>query len=278
MKNTYLILTLLLFSFFAGFFTYSLTGKVVDYRNRIQRNTAIETVVAFGAVTGSYVTFVDLGTQFTYDRMEIVSTLDQKVKIKIGTSELDVLVSEVSARDELVHNGEIQIKHLGVAPSAGGSGIAIQRSDVIRNDSTVPGDTVTDALNNLVVGGGPFIWQSYTIAHTDVQDPSGSKLVKLFDLSSGGFIHNAFIKHSQNFTGGSIAGVTISIGTSALPQTIASPLDVFQAVGPKQTTINFEHFSESGATGIYIQALSTGANLSDLTQGSVVIRVLISNP
>lgn len=111
MKTALLFLALLYFG--------DINAEVVDYKKIPQKNTIDETIIAFGTVTGSFVQFIDLGGKLNYNRIEIVSTLDEDVLIQAGIFEFTVIADEASTKDGFVHGGILSIKHKGAAPTTG---------------------------------------------------------------------------------------------------------------------------------------------------------------
>ena len=87
-----------------------------------RKNYIADTQKAFGDITGSYATLVDLGDDYLYRGLQIASTLNQDVTLKFenaATSELNVPAGWQIPLPEFWHDGEIQVKHNGSAPTAG---------------------------------------------------------------------------------------------------------------------------------------------------------------
>ncbi len=77
---------------------------------------------AFGTITDSYTTLVDLGTDYLFRGLMIFSSLDQPVTLKFTnaeTVELNLPPDWTFAPDDFWHDNIIQIKHNGVAPTEG---------------------------------------------------------------------------------------------------------------------------------------------------------------
>ena len=89
----------------------------------IKNNYLKDTEKAFGDITGSYTELVDLGTEYLFRGMMIYSTLDQAVTLKFANAESDELNVppnwEISPEVDFWHDGVIEIKHAGSAPTEG---------------------------------------------------------------------------------------------------------------------------------------------------------------
>jgi hypothetical protein len=116
------------------------------------------------------------------------------------------------------------------------------------------------------------------IPHTSFQTAGLTLSITLFSLVAGGVIHAVKIKHSVAFAGPAIATYTISVGIAGTLAKYASAFDVFQAVSniAFQTSSVLGSESNGAAINILATAVSTGANLSVSTAGSVDIWALIS--
>jgi len=91
-------------------------------------------------------------------------------------------------------------------------------------------------------------------------------------------IHGIKIIQSAAFLGGAISAYTLSVGSLSSPALLASAFNVYQAPGSTifQLSANFYEFDDANAVLMYVQALSTGANLSVATQGQANIHALLS--
>jgi hypothetical protein len=87
-----------------------------------KKNFLSDVEKAFGDITGSFTTLVDLGTDYVFRGMMIYSSLDQPVTIKFTnteTAELNLPANWTFAPDDFWHDNVIQIKHNGDAPTEG---------------------------------------------------------------------------------------------------------------------------------------------------------------
>ena len=90
--------------------------------NPTRKNFVSDVEKAFGDITDSYTTLVDLGTDYVFRGMMIYSSLNQPVTLKfanIETAELNLPANWNFFPDEFWHDNIIQIKHNGVAPTEG---------------------------------------------------------------------------------------------------------------------------------------------------------------
>jgi hypothetical protein len=129
------------------------------------------------------------------------------------------------------------------------------------------------------IGNDPE-WVSATISYTQLQTAALTNTLTIYSLPAKGCIQAVKQKHSTAFTGGAIATCTSQIGISGTIAKYAAAFDIFQAPGDtaakKQITGNIGIESDTGATPIILTATSTVANLGALTQGSLVVSLLIS--
>jgi hypothetical protein len=121
-------------------------------------------------------------------------------------------------------------------------------------------------------------WTKYTVSESAFTAAATSEDIELFSLAAKGVIHAVVIKHTTAFSGGSLTGFTLSVGISGNLTKHASAFDVFQATGntisQTSNTVDVEDFSS--AVSIRLAAVSTGANVSAATAGSVDVYVLTS--
>lgn len=101
-------------------------------------NHFIQSIRQFGTITGSYTTLHNYGVERVYRGLLISSSLDQDVIIRFpnseaGNSEMVIPAggSAGSSRgmDNARHNGLIEIKHAGVAPTVGSIEVTSWRAE-----------------------------------------------------------------------------------------------------------------------------------------------------
>ena len=116
-------------------------------------------------------------------------------------------------------------------------------------------------------------FQSVTMSYTQFQTASTSNAVPAFTLPANSILEVVAIKHSIAFSGTSITDVKAQVGPTGAYQNIIENFDVFQAVADQTFDNIAPGFIGSFAspTVIYLNMVSTGANLSALSQGSVTV-------
>lgn len=105
--------------------------------------------------------------------------------------------------------------------------------------------------------------------------------ITIHTLPAGWAVKNCVMKHSQNFTGGSVASATLSLGVTGLPtDLIATPLDVFAAssgTGFVNSTDPLKIYDFGASTSIIIELTTSGGNINTLTQGGVDVYMELIN-
>ena len=88
-----------------------------------QKNYVRDTVIAFGDVPATYEELVDLGTDYMFRGVMLYSSLDELVSLKFANAESDELNIpagwQFQPNIEFWHDGVIEIKHNGDAPTEG---------------------------------------------------------------------------------------------------------------------------------------------------------------
>lgn len=115
-----------------------------------------------------------------------------------------------------------------------------------------------------------------TLNYSDFSATSTTKAVTAHTLAANRTLFSILVKHSQSFTGGSVSAVTLDIGITGDTGKFISSFDVYQGVSSSAQDSVLTVYYPGVATGIVITATATGANLSELTQGSVDIYFLES--
>jgi hypothetical protein len=122
-------------------------------------------------------------------------------------------------------------------------------------------------------------FDSVSVAYTQLQTSGTSKNVALFTLPAGYILKNIVIKHSTNFIGTSITDVYAQVGPTGNFTEFINQFDLYQSVADQSFDNSTTDYIGSWAnpTIIYLNAVSTGANLSALSQGSVTVYYEIEN-
>jgi hypothetical protein len=112
---------------------------------------------------------------------------------------------------------------------------------------------------------------SFTAAATSQQIP-------VFNLEPHGVIHGIKIRHTTPFSGGGLSAFTISLGDINTVDLFASAYDVFQATGSRvyQLSSNFYAEDNTNPTCLYVNGISTSANVNAATAGAATIWALLS--
>jgi len=93
--------------------------------------------------------------------------------------------------------------------------------------------------------------------------------IEIYSLAAGERLVGVTQSHTSNFTGGAIATYTISVGINGNLTKYSAAMNVFSGAGAFQDTSNFYIESWSASTSVRAAAVSTVANLSAATSGSV---------
>lgn len=115
--------------------------------------------------------------------------------------------------------------------------------------------------------------QSVTMSYIQFQTAATSNAVQAFSLPANSILEIVAIKHSIAFAGAAISAVSAQLGPSGNYQEFIESFDVLQAIGDQVfDNVATEYIgSFANPTPIYLNMVSTGANLSALTQGSVTV-------
>ena len=81
-------------------------------------NNIKSAIKAYSEVPASLTTLIDLGTEYSYNTIMVVSSLDEDVVIKIGSNEVTFPASTNITIENQILNGVIQYKYVSV-PSSG---------------------------------------------------------------------------------------------------------------------------------------------------------------
>lgn len=82
-------------------------------------NFCVDTTKAFGDVTESFTTLVDMGIDYIFRGFLLFSSFNQPVIIKFANSELLIPANWSIDLDNFRHNNLIEIKHAGAEPTEG---------------------------------------------------------------------------------------------------------------------------------------------------------------
>lgn len=110
-----------------------------------------------------------------------------------------------------------------------------------------------------------------TISYASFQTGSTINSVLARTLPSTRSLYSVIMKHNQAFTGASVTAVVADLGLASSATHFLSGFDVTQAVSGTAQASFVGLYYPATDTGIYVRLTSTGANLSALGQGSLVL-------
>jgi len=158
--------------------------------------------------------------------------------------------------------------------AAAASEVAAAASEAAALAAQVAAEAAQDAAEDAVASiSSSSLWSAkITIPYTAF---AAAALTSTIDLGVTvpilGVVEAFCVKHSAAFTGGAVSAVTLDIGITGVEDKYASAIDVFQAIGDDVFTAgqvaDVPNFA--GTTALRIRATSVGANLDQLSQGSV---------
>lgn len=90
-------------------------------------------------------------------------------------------------------------------------------------------------------------------------------------LAANMVLFSVIVKHSQSFTGSGLTGIVLNVGIQSNPTKFINGFNVEQATAATAQASNLTQYAPFASTPIIAQMVSTGGNLSALTQGSVTI-------
>lgn len=119
----------------------------------------------------------------------------------------------------------------------------------------------------------PARWVKVTKTYADLSAAALTNDIEVFSLPAGWAVHTAFFKTSAAFTGGAIAAYTLSVGPTGSLLKYVAAFDALQAIGNTVAPVSVLTIpvveNWGAATSIRLSAISTVANLSAATAGSV---------
>lgn len=108
-----------------------------------------------------------------------------------------------------------------------------------------------------------------TMSYTQFQVASTAFSVLARTLPSSRVLSSIIIKNSLSFAGGSISAMGADVGTTASATYFLNSFNPMQTAGSTDAFVG--SFYPGVDTGLYVQLRSTGANLSALTQGQLIL-------
>lgn len=124
------------------------------------------------------------------------------------------------------------------------------------------------------LGGTAPKWQKTTIAETALTDADASQDIALITLTQFEKVIALCIKHSTTFSGGTLTGMKVSVGTASSPTFYSPAFDIFQPAGDL-AFFDMTGFGSitmaGGGHSIIAQFTSVGDNVVNAAAGSVDI-------
>src|SRR5262249_22791732 len=136
---------------------------------------------------------------------------------------------------------------------------------------TLTGTNISLA-GSLASGTGTPTWVKVTKSYTDFSTAGATNTLNVTTLAAKSFVHAVQIKHSTQFSGGSISAYNFGIGVTGTPNFYGfSVLDGHAAVAdgtywnfPPGNGSNYWHAGQT----VTVTATATGDTLNHATQGS----------
>jgi len=147
------------------------------------------------------------------------------------------------------------------------STIALNPSKYLQVNDDGDGWTLSDTVEQTPV------YRSVQIPYTDVQAAALTNQVELFDLPPGAILTSIVAKHTTAFSGGAISSVAVDIGPASDYTSFVYSFDVDQTVSDTafENVVPNKIQSWADPTTIFAQFTAIGADLDELTQGSLTV-------
>jgi len=126
--------------------------------------------------------------------------------------------------------------------------------------------------NDAIVPG----WLNYEVDYLDLQTAATNNTVDLHEILARGMIQKVAIDITQGFQGGSITEVELSLGPNTNLDKHVPPTSIYNPNTLPEVFVVDEIESMSSDVFTRMDVNSTGANLSDLSQGLMNIHLLMS--
>lgn len=184
---------------------------------------------------------------------------DSKWEGFLGLCKTGLESMEKKNRSELFRTGESFAQHV---PRADLEGRRRKLNFGYTVTGTTAASTTAESVQSMI---------AVTISYTSFSAGSTTSTVTARTLPSNRNLFSMTIKHSASFTGASITNVALDVGISGDPTRFITGFDVDQATAATAQDSVLTNYYPAADTGILVRATSTGANLSALTVGAVVL-------
>lgn len=123
------------------------------------------------------------------------------------------------------------------------------------------------------------VWHVYTLTTSDFSFAGNTNTGTLFNADPKEVIHGYYAKHSTAFSGGSVSGITFSLGIATDRAKYVDAFNIFQAVssGASYLASDFDLLSFDATTPVTWMAVASGSTLDSLSAGTLEVYILKSN-
>ena len=137
---------------------------------------------------------------------------------------------------------------------------------------------VNSTANGLILSSNSPGFSPYVTGFAAAQTASNTIQIPLFTLPASTVLNSLFIKSTQSFQGSGITDVVSSIGISGNYTKFINNYDLYASVGDQNFESILTNYLASWAnpTTIYLQIVSSGAQLTALSQGSVTVNANVA--
>lgn len=133
---------------------------------------------------------------------------------------------------------------------------------------------------DLPLSGIDSSWDKVVVTHTQLAAASTTNTVVVGSLPAKTVVHKVIVKHSEQFSGGSISGYLIDVGVTGTGNKFIDDFDVDTAPSDSnsatQDQVDNGPENFSSPTDLTITAVATGDNLDQATQGELEVWLLVS--
>jgi hypothetical protein len=148
-----------------------------------------------------------------------------------------------------------------------------------KSDATAGQNTYACSATNtwaLQGGGG---WRKWTISDSGLTAAASTQDVPLFNAGALEKVEAVVVKHSAAFAGGSLDGLTVSVGVAGAENFYTESHDIFQAVNDlafQDTNVFGSYTMAAAGHSVIAHFTATGDDVVNATAGSVDIWVKVS--
>lgn len=133
------------------------------------------------------------------------------------------------------------------------------------------GYTVSGSTASQVTAETVQSMKAVTISYTALQTAATVNTVVARTLPANRSLFSIIMKHSQSFTGALLSAVRADVGITGDPTKFINAFDIQQATAASAQDSSLLIYYPAAETSINVRVTSVGANLSALTQGSLIL-------